>query len=123
MPLVECDSSIWNWLEKGMIIGFKMSINRMYAIMADVISPFFQSNYDDVTHLWHCIYGPSDDLSFVLKVLVQNSMVKGFIGLKESSNVHTKCMIGNQHKKPFLESTSWRTTQCMWNNKEVESLA
>lgn len=96
-----------------MITGFKMSINRMYAIMADVISPFFQSNYDDVTHLWHCIYGPSDDLSFVLKVLVQNSMVKGFIGLKESSNVHTKCMIGNQHKKPFLESTSWRTTQCM----------
>lgn len=52
-------------------------------------------------------------VSFVLKVLVQNSLVKGFLGLKESSNVHSKCMIRNQHKKPFpeRESTSWRTTQ------------
>ncbi|MCI15252.1 ubiquitin carboxyl-terminal hydrolase, partial [Trifolium medium] len=38
-----------------------------------------------------------------LKILEQKNMVRGLPKLQDSSNVCSDCMIGKQHREPFLK--------------------
>lgn len=96
--------------EKGLIMQSKMSSNRMFVVMASVISPnCFKAACEDVTHLWHCRFG---HLSLKgLKILSQKDMVRGLPSLGESSKVCGDCLAGKQHRDPFPKRSSWRATQ------------
>jgi hypothetical protein len=85
---------------KGLIIQTQMSANRMFVILASIISPTltcFQITSEDNTQLWHCRYG---HLSFKgLRTLHYKEMVRGLPMLKASSKECDDCMIGKQHRE------------------------
>ncbi|CAJ2655081.1 unnamed protein product [Trifolium pratense] len=96
--------------ERGVIMQCKMTANRMYVIMVDVVIPTcFKVTNEDVTYLWHCRYGYLSQKG--LKILEQKNMVRGLPKLQDSSNVCSDCMIGKQHREPFLKVSTRRATK------------
>ncbi|KAK2442749.1 putative mitochondrial protein [Trifolium repens] len=96
--------------ERGVIMQSKMTANRMYVIMVDVITPTcFKVTNEDATYLWHCRYGHLSQKG--LQILEQKNMVRGLPKLQESSNVCSDCMIGKQHREPFPKVSTGRATK------------
>ncbi|TXG67955.1 hypothetical protein EZV62_009230 [Acer yangbiense] len=84
---------------KGLIMQTTMSANRMFIVLAKVLSnapTCFQTTLEDNTQLWHYRYG---HLSFKgLRTLQYKKMVKGLPQLKAPSKVCIDCMVGKQHR-------------------------
>lgn len=95
--------------EKGMIMQSEMSSNRMFAVMATVMSPTcFKTVSEDSSYLWHCRYG---HLSLKgLRLLAQKEMVRGLPMLNDCSRVCGGCMAGKQHRDSFPKKSSWRAS-------------
>ncbi|PRQ17740.1 putative RNA-directed DNA polymerase [Rosa chinensis] len=96
---------------KGLIMQTKMSANRMFVILANMLpqaSACFQTVSEDNTHLWHCRYG---HLSFKgLKTLQYRNMVKGLPDFKMPSKLCKDCMVGKQHRESIPKKSMWRAS-------------
>ena len=89
---------------RGPIIETTMSLNRMFILLA-TIKPqeqhCFQTLSHDSNYLLHCHYG---HLSLdELKTLYTKQMIHGLPQLKKSNLFCEDCMIGKQHRSPFLK--------------------
>lgn len=98
--------------KKGLIMQSQMSSNRIFPILATVITPMascLQATSEDVTNLWHCRYG---HLSLKgLKTLVSMEMVKGLPALNDSLKVCQDCMKGKQHRETLPKKSLWRASK------------
>ena len=95
---------------RGLIIQTEMSANRMFVVLASVISPTcLQATSEDNTQLWHCRYG---HLNFKgLRTLLHRNMVRGLPMLKASSKVCDDCMVGKQHREAMPKKSLWRASK------------
>lgn len=100
--------------EKGLIMETTMSSNRMFILSVKPqpgVSTCFNTITEDATHLWHCRYG---HLGFKgLKTLEQKKMVNGLPQLKNPSKICKDCLVGKQHRDPFLKESTWRASQIL----------
>ena len=95
---------------RGLIIQTEMSANRMFIVLASVISPTcLQATSEDNTQLWHCRYG---HLNFKgLRTLLHKNMVRGLPMLKASSKVCDDCMVGKQHREAMPKKSLWMASK------------
>ena len=97
---------------RGLIIQTQMSANRMFVVLASVISPTstcLQVISEDLTQLWHYRYG---HLNFKgLRTLLYKEMVRGLPMLKALSKVCGDCMIGKQHQEAMPKKSLWRASK------------
>ena len=81
--------------ERGLILETRMSLNRMFILLAKIQTQnqqCFLTPTPDLNHLWHCHYG---HLSFGgLKTLQQKQMVHGLPQLQYSNLLCEDCSIG-----------------------------
>ncbi|GAU46899.1 hypothetical protein TSUD_296780 [Trifolium subterraneum] len=96
--------------ERGLIVSTPMTVNRMYILMAPVITPkCLKMNHGSEGYLWHCRYG---HLSLkVLNVLAKKEMVKGLPLLQESQDICDDYVIGKHQRDTIPKSTSWRASE------------
>lgn len=102
---------------KGLIIQTKMTSNRMFILVAKMLSKFshlkqevcFNTDSEDFTHLWHCRLGHISNTS--LQTLQHKKMVRGLPQLKFSDEVCVDCLKGKQHREPIPKRSTWRATQ------------
>ncbi|GAU13002.1 hypothetical protein TSUD_173010 [Trifolium subterraneum] len=96
--------------ERGLIVSTPMTVNRMYILMAPVITPTcLKMNHESEGYLWHCRYG---HLSLKgLNVLAKKDMVKGLPLLQESQDICNDCVIGKHQRDTIPKSTSWRASE------------
>lgn len=99
--------------EKGLILESKMSTNRMYKLIGEIIqekdkvdSTCFHTSSEDLTHLWHCRFGHLSNKG--LNVLQRKEMVKGLPKLSKDRKVCDDCMKGKQHRDPIPKKSQWR---------------
>lgn len=92
---------------KGLLFKSKMTGNRMFPVLPNIITPSCSKvTTDDTTHLWHRRYGHLNNGS--LRELSQKTMVKGLPKIEESSKICEDCMSGKQHREPFPKAATWR---------------
>ena len=97
--------------ERGLIFETRMSLNRMFILLAKIQTQnqqCFLTPTLDLNHLWHCCYG---HLSFVgLKTLQQKQMVHGLPQLQYSNLLCEDCILGKQHRSSFPRANMWRAS-------------
>ena len=85
-------------LRRGLIIQTKMTTNRMFVLLANVVletSTCLQIVTEDNSKLWHCRFG---HLSYKgLRTLQYKEMVKGLPLLRASTIACNECFVGKQH--------------------------
>ncbi|KAL4295748.1 hypothetical protein GQ457_12G010900 [Hibiscus cannabinus] len=95
--------------EKGVIIQYVMSSNRIFKIATVSLQSAptcFNTATKDIGHLWHCRYG---HLSFNgLNTLKQKEIVFELPRLIQPLKVCTECLNGKQKRDPFPKKSSWR---------------
>lgn len=95
--------------EKGLIVSTNMTVNRMFILLAPVISPkCLKTTLSSKEYLWHQRYG---HLSFKgLKTLVTKDMVIGLPALQENSELCNDCVVSKQHRDSFPKASTWRAS-------------
>lgn len=104
-------------LQRGLIIQTKMTVNRMFILVAKMLSMSLQPKQEvcfnaaseDLTHLWHCRLGHISNTN--LQILQSKKMVQGLPQLTISNEVCVDCLKGKQHREPIPKRSTWRATQ------------
>ena len=98
--------------ERGLIIQTKMTVNRMFVLIAKAQgkdTSCFHTHTQDVSHLWHCRYGHLSHKG--LRTLQYKKMVRGLPQLPTPTTECTACIAGKQHREPFPKKSQWRASQ------------
>jgi hypothetical protein len=94
---------------KGLIMQTDMSGNRMFFLLAGMISKestCFKTESENESYLWHFRYG---HLSYKgLRTLFYKKMVNGLPSVKIPKKLCTKCLTGKQHKESMPKKSLWR---------------
>ena len=117
--------------QKGCIIQIKMSINRMFILLAQVEvaadevlvvaadadhnsclhTSSNSSNAENLSQLWHRRYGHLNYKG--LRTLQTKGMVQGLPAIEIKDELCTGCLVGKQHREPIPKRSSWRADQAL----------
>ena len=97
---------------RGLIIQTRMTINRMFVLMAKSQArevTCFHAPTQNLSHLWHCRYAHLSHKG--LRTLQYKKMVRGLPQLPATSTECTACIIGKHHRESIPKKCQWRATQ------------
>jgi len=99
------DKNLKIFYESGAaIVLVKMTRNMMFPLDLSIyLSKYFKAEISNMMNLWHLRYGHLNCGSLML--LEKNKMVFGILKLEHTSRMCEVCVMGKQHRKPFLKKS------------------
>jgi hypothetical protein len=100
------DKNLKIFYESGAaIVLVKMTRNRMFPLDLSIyLSKYFKAEISNMMNLWHLRYEHLNCGSLML--MEKNKMVFGIPKLEHTSRMCEVCVMGKQHRKPFLKKSS-----------------
>jgi hypothetical protein len=100
------DKNLKIFYESGAaIVLVKMTRNRMFPLDLSIyLSKYFKAEISNMMNLWHLRYEHLNCGSLML--MEKNKMIFGIPKLEHTSRMCEVCVMGKQHRKPFLKKSS-----------------